>query len=61
MKKQKEEIKSAADELQVHIIKLEHTHYDLEWYGCHLCVCVEDIPVGNDETADKVIKNVRTF
>ena len=30
MKKQKEEIKSAADELQVHIIKLEHTHYDLE-------------------------------
>lgn len=30
MKKQKEEIKSAADELRVHIITLEHTHYDLE-------------------------------
>ena len=33
---------------------MEHDHDDLEQYGCRLCVCLEDISVEKDETADKV-------
>lgn len=41
--------------------ELEHAHDDLEWYGHRSCVCVEDIPVANDETADKALKKVNNI
>ena len=61
IKKQKEESKSAIDELRESVTKLEHAHDDLEQYGRRLCVGVEDILVANDETAVKVLRKVENI
>ena len=61
MKKQKENYDSALHELQKRVIKLEHDHDDLEQYGRRLCVCLENIPVEKDETADKVFSKAENI
>ena len=61
MKKQKEGIKSAIDKLQECVNNLKQAHGYLGQYGCHLCVCVEDIPVPTEGTADKVLKKVENI
>ena len=61
MKKQKENFESALHELQKRVIKMEHDHDDLEQYGRHLCVCLEDITVEKDETADKTFSKAENI
>ena len=61
MKKQKEEIKSAIGKPQECVNNLKQAHDDLEQYGCHLCVYMENIPVATDGTADKVLKKVENI
>ena len=61
MKKQKENYDSPLHELQKRVIKLEHDHDDLEQYGHHLCVRLEDIPVEKDETAEKVFSEAENI
>ena len=48
-------------ELRKCVIKLEHDHDDLQQYGCHLCVCLEDIPVEKDKTADNFISKAENI
>ena len=61
MKKQKGNFYSVLHELQKHVIKLEYDYDDLEQYGRRLCVRSEDIPVENDETADKVFSKAENI
>ena len=51
----------ALHELQKCVIKLEHDYDDLEQYGRRLCVRLEDIPVGKDETTDKVFSKAENI
>ena len=61
IKKQKEIFESVLHKLQKRVIKLELDHDDLEQYGHRLYVCLEDIPVEKDETADKVLSKVENI
>ena len=54
-------MKFAIGALQECVTNLEHAHDDLEQYSCHLCVLVEDIFVGTDETADNVLEKVKNI
>ena len=48
-------------ELQKCVIKLEHDHDDLEQYRRRLSVCLDDMPVEKDETADKVFSKAENI
>ena len=61
MKKQKENYDSGLLELQKCVIKLEHDHDDLEQYRRRLSVCLDDMPVEKDETADKVFSKAENI
>ena len=54
LKKQKEEFDAASTQLEKHITKLENDNDDLEQYGRHVCLRIEDIPVANEETVEEV-------
>ena len=49
------------DKLQKRVVKLELDHHDLEQYGHRQYMCLEDIPVEKDETADKVLSKVENI
>ena len=54
LKKQKEEFDEASTQLEKHITKLENDNDNLEQYGRHVCLRIEDVPVANEETAEEV-------
>ena len=58
MKMLTEDCKSAINEFQKHVTKMEHAYDDLEQCGCHLCVCVKYEPAENDKIAEEVLEKV---
>ena len=61
VKKQKEEFHSSFTQLEQRITKLENDNDDLEQYGRRVCLRIEDLPVANEETAEKVFKKTENL